>query len=194
MLRYLEATDAAPDPERRQRLAVERLAARWAGAPPAHPVIVAGSTGSRGTTAAFMTAVAQLPEGRLVLPGFDFDMTAENWRALDAHTLSAEDHPQYRFHRLMERLDLSPGDIRPWTDARPASPSRNRLVSLALRPAPVTHQWMTEGPLLGDPSTAIQALSLLEAPSPHAEALAIATRLRKAAEDGTTAALISPDR
>jgi ATP-dependent helicase/nuclease subunit B len=67
-------------------------------------------------------------------------------------------------------------------------------VSLALRPAPVTHQWMTEGPLLGDPVTATEGLTLLEAASPHAEALAIATRLRAAAEDGTTAALISPDR
>jgi ATP-dependent helicase/nuclease subunit B len=194
VLRYLEATDAAPDPERRQRLAVERLSKRWADAPPLHPVIVAGSTGSRGTTAAFMTSVAGLPDGRLVLPGYDFQMTDENWRALGACTLSAEDHPQYRFRRLMERLDLFPADIRPWTDATPPAPARNRLVSLALRPAPVTHQWMTEGPSLGDPSAATQGLSLLEAPSPHAEALAIATRLRKAAEDGTAAALISPDR
>jgi double-strand break repair protein AddB len=194
VLRYLEATEAPPDPERRQRLAVERLAQRWTEAPPTHPVIVAGSTGSRGTTAAFMALVAQLPEGQIVLPGFDFDMSAENWRALDEDTLSAEDHPQYRFRRLMERLDLSPSDIRPWTDAQAPSPPRNRFVSLALRPAPVTHQWMTEGPLLGDPAGATQGLSLLEAPSPHAEALAIATRLRKAAEDGTTAGLISPDR
>lgn len=194
VLRYLEATDAPPDPERRQRLAVERLAARWAKAPPAHPVIVAGSTGSRGTTAAFMALVAGLPQGQLVLPGFDFDMPPETWADLDRDTLSAEDHPQYRFRRLMQRLDLAPADILRWTDADPPAPARNRLVSLALRPAPVTHQWMTEGPLLGDPAAAIQGLSLLEAPSPHAEALAIATRLRKAAEDGTPAALISPDR
>jgi double-strand break repair protein AddB len=194
VLRYLEATDAPPDPERRQRLAVERLAERWAKAPPAQPVIVAGSTGSRGTTAAFMALVARLPEGHLVLPGYDFDMSPENWGALDEETLSAEDHPQFRFRRLMERLDLTPADIRLWTAAGPPAPARNRLLSLALRPAPVTHQWMTEGPLLGDPSAATKGLSLLEAPSPHAEALAIATRLRKAAEDGTPAALISPDR
>ena len=39
-----------------------------------HPVIVAGSTGSRGTTALLMQAVARLPQGALVLPGFDFDL------------------------------------------------------------------------------------------------------------------------
>jgi ATP-dependent helicase/nuclease subunit B len=43
---------------------------------------------------------------------------------------------------------------------------------------------MTEGPRSAIPRPQQQGLSLLEAPSPHAEALAIATRLRKAAEDG----------
>ena len=194
VLRYLDGADAAPDPERRQRLAVERLAARWTDAPPEHPVIVAGSTGSRGTTAAFMAAVAALPQGSLVLPGFDFDMPDATWADLDRAGLAAEDHPQYRFRALMRRLGLGPSDIRPWTDAAPPSPARNRLVSLALRPAPVTHQWMTDGPRLGDLADAVKGLTLLEASSPHAEALAIAVRLRKAAEDGTTAALISPDR
>ncbi|HEX9857086.1 MAG TPA: double-strand break repair protein AddB, partial [Paracoccaceae bacterium] len=49
---------AAPDHEARQRLVVEALAAEWAHTPPQDPVIVAGSTGSRGTTARFMQAVA----------------------------------------------------------------------------------------------------------------------------------------
>ena len=193
VLRYLDGPEAPPDPERRQRLAVERLAALWAEVPPAHPVIVAGSTGSRGTTAAVMEAVARLPQGAIVLPGFDTDMPAETWAELD-RGLAAEDHPQYRFRALMRRLGMGPSDIRPWTAAAPPVPVRNRLVSLALRPAPVTHQWMTDGPRIGDLTGATQGLTLLEAPSPHAEALAVALRLRKAAEDGVTAALISPDR
>src|SRR5690606_19615229 len=41
-----EAEGGAPDPGARQRAAVEAMIARWAEAPPAHPVIVAGSTGS----------------------------------------------------------------------------------------------------------------------------------------------------
>ena len=60
--RYFEA-DAAPDVEARHRRAVEALAAEWKRAPPADPVIVAGSTGSRGTTARLMEAVAGLPQG-----------------------------------------------------------------------------------------------------------------------------------
>jgi ATP-dependent helicase/nuclease subunit B len=193
VLRYLEATDAPPDPERRQRLAVERL--RRAGpAPPAHPVIVAGSTGSRGTTAAFMALVARLPEGHLVLPGYDFDMTpGELARARRGHAVG-RGPPAVPLPTPDGADGARPADIRPWSGAKPPSPSPQpaRVAGAAPRAgdAPVDDGRAAAG----DPSSDIQGLSLLEAPSPHAEALAIATRLRKAAEDGTTAALISPDR
>ncbi|TCO73415.1 double-strand break repair protein AddB [Rhodovulum euryhalinum] len=178
----------------RQRLAAERLAERWRTDPPDHPVIVAGSTGSRGATALFMAAVARLPRGAVVLPGFDFDMPAATWASLD-DVLAAEDHPQFRFRRLFDRLGAEPGAVRPWCeDSRPPGPARNRLVSLALRPAPVTDQWMDEGPNLENLGAATAELTLIEAPSPRAEALAIALCLREAAETGRTAALITPDR
>ncbi|MGC9417494.1 MAG: double-strand break repair protein AddB [Rhodovulum sp.] len=200
--RFLRLVDTylGPDPAARggegarQRLAAERLAARWAEAPPDHPVIVAGSTGSRGATAVFMAAVARLPRGAVVLPGFDFDMPAATWAALD-DALAAEDHPQYRFRRLLDTLGTGHDAVRPWLyDVAPPSPGRNRLVSLALRPAPVTDQWMDEGPGLNDLAGATSGLSLIEAPSPRAEAIAIALCLREAAEAGRSAALITPDR
>ncbi|QUS36414.1 double-strand break repair protein AddB [Falsirhodobacter algicola] len=182
-----------PDGDRRARLAVEALAARWQTRPPEGPVIVAGSTGSRGTTALFMRAVAALPQGALVLPGFDRDLPLPVWEAL-SDALTAEDHPQYRFHRLLRDLDLGPGDVTDWTDDIPVAPARNRLVSLSLRPAPVTDQWLSEGRDLGCLRAAGQGLTLIEAPRPRIEAQAIALILRKAAEDGRRAALISPDR
>ncbi|MBI6629479.1 double-strand break repair protein AddB [Pontibaca salina] len=184
------------DAQARQRRMVETLAARWQKAPPQHPVILAGSTGSRGTTLMLMQAVARLPQGAVVLPGYDFDQPEAVWASLDAsdHALAAQDHPQFRFRHLMQAFDLSPGEIRPWTDTPPPSPARNRLVSLALRPAPVTDAWMEEGPRLRDLEGATADMTLIEAPSPRAEALAIALRLRQAAETGQRAALISPDR
>jgi double-strand break repair protein AddB len=182
-----------PDTGERQRHAVEQLAARWAAAPPGHPVIVAGSTGSRGATALFMDAVARLPQGALVLPGFDFDMPRHAWAALD-EAMSGEDHPQYRFHRLMARLGLEPGDIARWAETPPAAPERNRLISLALRPAPVTDQWLEEGPALTGLDRATARMTLLEAPDPRGEALAIALMLRAAVDEGRSAALITPDR
>ncbi|WP_193748798.1 double-strand break repair protein AddB [Leisingera sp. ANG-Vp] len=185
--------EGAMDAQARQRQVVLNLIEQWQHTPPQHPVILAGSTGSRGTTLLLMEAIARLPQGAVVLPGFDFDQPAQVWSGLDDPMIS-EDHPQYRFHKLMKDLEISPADVLPWTDAAPVSPDRNKLVSLALRPAPVTDAWMSEGPLLTGLDAATEKVTLVEAPSPRSEALAIALRLRQAAEDGQTAALITPDR
>lgn len=192
---YLSAgDDGAADAEARQRLTVAALAARWAAGPPATPVIVAGSTGSRGTTAMFMRAVAGLPQGAIVLPGFDFSLPPDIWRAIGP---DAEDHPQARFARLLDSLGLLPEDVARWPDDAPGESmveGRNRLVSLAMRPAPVTDQWLRDGPALGPLGSITGDMTLIEAPSPRIEAQAIALRLRRAAEDGQSAALVTPDR
>ena len=181
------------DGEARQRLAALRIAELWQTAPPDTPVIVAGSTGSRGTTAAFMAAVAALPNGALVLPGFDLDTPDAVWGAMtDAFT--AEDHPQYRFRKLMDLLHIDANAILPWRCSPPPDPDRNLLISLSLRPAPVTDQWLIEGPMLPDLMRATKDMTLIEAASPRTEALAIALILRGAAESGTKAALVTPDR
>ena len=190
---FIDTEGDALDAQARQRRVVETLIARWQDNPPQHPVILAGSTGSRGTTLMLMQAVARLPQGALVLPGYDFDQPTQVWTRMD-DALSSEDHPQYRFRKLMRELDLTPDQIQPWSADQPPSPARNRLISLALRPAPITDAWMSEGPRLTDLDQATADLTLVEAQSPRAEALAIALRLRKAAEDGQTAALITPDR
>nr|WP_309665119.1 double-strand break repair protein AddB [Tabrizicola sp.] len=183
----------APDAEARQRLAVRAMIAQWNRDPPDHPVILAGSTGSRGTTALLMQAVARLPRGAVVLPGFDFDLPEGVWAAM-SDALTAEDHPQFRFRRLMDVLDVGPEAVQRWTAVAPPAPDRNRLISLSLRPAPITDQWLTDGPALPDLLPTTEDLTLIEAPSERAEAVAIALILRQAAETGTNAALISPDR
>ncbi len=191
--RFIGTDDTALDVQARQRRVVQNLISRWQAAPPQHPVILAGSTGSRGTTMMLMQAIARLPQGALILPGYDFDQPDHVWSGLDDALLS-EDHPQYRFRKLMRELDLKPGQIQRWSDEQAPSPDRNRLISLALRPAPVTDAWMSEGPQLANLQEATADVTLVEAQSPRAEALAIALRLRQAAETGQTAALITPDR
>ena len=186
-------TAAAKDTEARQRLVAQHLRDVWHTNPPQGPVIVAGSTGSRGTTALFMRAVAALPQGALILPGFEFDMPPHVWAALDT-ALTGVDHPQYRFRALLDGLGLPHSAVKPWHDSPAPNPARNALIALSMRPAPVTDQWLTDGPKLADLFSATQDITLIEAASPRAEALAIALILRKAAEDGRTAALITPDR
>lgn len=179
--------------EARQSAVVDRLAAIWAKTPPTHPIIVAGSTGSRGPTARFMAAVAGLPQGAVILPGLDFDQPRAVWDNLN-DSLTGEDHPQFRFAQVAETLGLDPTKIRTWSNEAPVNPARNKLISLAMRPAPVTDQWLIEGPLLPDMGTATEGLTLIEAPTPQVEAATIALRLRQAADEGIHAALISPDR
>lgn len=190
---YLAQAATQPDTEARQRQLVQNIVHHWEQNPPQNPVIVAGSTGSRGTTSLLMQAVSKLPQGALVLPGFDFDMPVAVWNALEDAIL-AEDHPQYRFHDVMRALRIGRGDVAEWVSAPAPSPERNRLVSLSLRPAPVTHAWLSEGPDLKDLAGATSGLTLVAAPTPRIEALSIAMRLRKAVEDGKSAALITPDR
>ncbi|WP_298916224.1 double-strand break repair protein AddB [uncultured Roseobacter sp.] len=190
---YMDSADTPPDAEARQRLLINALARKWQTSPPADPVIIAGSTGSRGTTLLLMQAVAKLPQGALVLPGFDFEMPDAVWAHLNDAML-AQDHPQYRFQKLMTDLDVARGDIGRWHPSTPPSAARNALVSLSLRPAPVTDAWLSEGRDLKHLEAATAAITMLEAPSPREEALVIAMRLRLAAEEGETAALITPDR
>ncbi|KNG93659.1 double-strand break repair protein AddB [Pseudaestuariivita atlantica] len=189
---YLGAATGV-DAETRQVRVTDAWLAHWQDHPPVTPVYIAGSTGSRGTTHRLMLAAAQLSGCGLILPGFDHDLPPEGWARLN-DPLSGEDHPQFRYARLLRALDLNAGDTQPWTDAAPSDPLRNRLVSLALRPAPVTDQWRRDGPALGDLGNALDNVTLLEASSPREEAQAIALRLRQAAEDGRAAALITPDR
>jgi ATP-dependent helicase/nuclease subunit B len=190
--RYFEGGEA-PDKEARQRASVLALTQRWQESPPDHPILVAGSTGSRGTTFHLMKAVAGLPQGAVILPGFDFDMPPRVWAQL-SDPKTSEDHPQYRFSRLLGALDLTSEQVIPWIKSAPKAAARNRLVSLALRPAPVTFHWRQEGPYLTELDQATQDITWLEAPNQRVEAKAIALRLRQAAELGQSAAVISPDR
>lgn len=190
---YLADTGAPPDAEGRQRLAVETLLKHWSDQPPSAPVIIAGSTGSRGTTRLLMEGVLRLPLGHVVLPGFDFALPQSAWRAL-RQTEPQEDHPQYRFADLLAATEKEPTDVASWWGHAPPKPGRNKLLSLALRPAPVTDCWQTEGPELGDLSAATEDLSLIEAADPREEATAIALILRAATEENRPVALISPDR
>ncbi len=199
VLDYAAAETGDSDPAERLATYVDHLTAAWADNPPATPILLVGSTGSRGTTARLMQAVARLPQGAVVLPGFDFDQPQAIWDRLaapDADLTHAQDHPQDRLARVMQRLDLRARDVAPWSpnlDGAVSTP-RSRLLSLALRPAPVTDQWRQEGPKLGDLQTACAGLTLVEADSPRAEAAAIALRMRRAIRDNQTVALITPDR
>ncbi|TPE52736.1 double-strand break repair protein AddB [Amaricoccus solimangrovi] len=195
LLADYEAASGDVGGQGRLRAAAEAWAELWRLAPPAHPVIVAGSTGSRGATRRFMAHVARLPQGALILPGLDATLPGHVWDRLDPEAEGAVDHPQHGFRRLGREIGFDPGASEPWASIPPPAPERDALISLALRPAPVTDQWRSEGAALRPTLAAACAdLTWIEAPDPRGEALAIALALREAAERERRAALITPDR
>ena len=185
--------NALTDPQDRMRHVIETYADHWEHTPPQNPILIVGSTGSRGETALFMRAVSQLPNGAVILPGMDFELPAQVWGSFTSKR-STLDHPQAGFAKLFDYLGTTQAEILPW-ETTAVHADRNKLISLALRPAPITDQWLSHGPALkGTLHNATKNLELLEAATPKEEALAIATRLRLAAEEGQDAVLISPSR
>lgn len=164
---------------------LDAQAALWRRSPPDHPVIVAGSTGSRPATARLMAAVAGLPHGQVVLPGLDIHMDGESWESLD------ETHPQFMLKRLLLRLEVPRRlvrDLSPEPDPRAA---RSALLAEALRPAATCEEWRHPRQFPG----ALDGVSVLKAPAPREEAGAVALMLRQALEvPDRTAALVTPDR
>lgn len=169
-------------------------ARHWAENPPNHPVIVAGSTGSRGATALLMRAVAQLPQGAVVLPGLDRNLTASTARRLAEDALIT-DHSQTGLARFCGTLGLRLDQVSEWHETKTITSARNSFISLALTPAPVTYTWLESGPTIKPHlEEALGRVSLIEAATRKEEAAAIALCLRNAVEDGRKSALITPDR
>ena len=169
----------------RQRHAADTYTRQWAEGPDCldAPILAVGSTGSHGATRCFLKALATQRLGTIVLPGYDFVQPEAIWRMLDG---PSDDHPQARLAALRA------GGVRPWVKTE--IPDRNRLISLALRPAPVTDQWIAEGPELPDLSGPTAGLTLIEADQPQEEADAIAALIRHAVGESRPIRLFAADR
>jgi ATP-dependent helicase/nuclease subunit B len=161
---------------------------------PAGPVIAAGSTGTVPATARLLKVIASLPNGAVVLPGFDLSLDDKGWASLADHP----EHPQAGMAELLNTLGATRDDVRYLLNSRPNVEQRARLrfVGEVLRPAGDTDRWQSFLKL-EDASlpTALNGLKTLETPTAHDEAEAIALILRETIETpGKTAALITPDR
>lgn len=182
-------------PMRRRNQLVRMEAARLAAHAPAHPVIVAGVTGSVPATAELMRAVAATPSGAIVLPALDPHLDDETWDAL------ADDpgHPQSGFRTLLDQLHVQRRQVTmlPGRAVAPVPAMRSTIVAEALRPASSISHWRAfatstdKAALTG----ALADVELIEASGTQDEAEAVALILREALETpGRTAALVSPDR
>jgi double-strand break repair protein AddB len=177
-----------------QAAVVDAMAAQWRTNPPRGPVIVAGSTGSRGGMRRLMQAVLTLDEGCVVLPGFDFYLNERSIEALSQDHASASDHPQVGFVNLARALETDIREITSWHDGAQQTSKRNEIISLALQPAPVTDEWLAaRDEVAASAQDAMQHVSLMVSRTPHEEVQSIAIALRDAAEQGRRAVLITAD-
>ncbi len=177
--------EGAIDPAARRGLLLAMQADAWTKAPPDFPVIAAGSTGSIPATRRLLTVVANLPRGRLILPGLDRAMDEDSRAAID------ESHPQWGLHRLLEAVNLEPRQVPLWPGT--ADTARAGLIAEAMRPAATTDAWRDLEPEAMNAT--IAGLTRVDCPGPQDEAAVIALRLRAALEEPSrTAALVTPDR
>jgi ATP-dependent helicase/nuclease subunit B len=174
------------DPAERRDKLLRLLAARWQAEPPAFPVIAAGSTGSIPASAELIGVIARLPQGAVVLPGFQQDMDDASWGALEPS------HPQYGMQQLLARMAVDRAEVALWPGAQAQPSARATLLNEAMRPAETTAAWQD---LTVDRHASLSGLYRIDAPSLQDEAGAIAVILREALEtQGRTAALVTPDR
>lgn len=188
------AAEGCLDPaDRRNRLLAAQVDA-WRQAPPTRRVIAAGSTGSIPAVASLLDCVAELPNGSVIIPGFDRGLDS------DAAAAAAEDqtHPQYGMLRLLQRMEVAPMSVRDWPRGDDSDNQthhlerRQFLVSEVMRPAATTDAWRQLPALSAD---ALGGLDRIDCPGEAEEAKVIALALRGALEDRhQTAALVTPDR
>jgi ATP-dependent helicase/nuclease subunit B len=183
-------------PTARRNALMDFEADRLLAAPPAGPVIAAGSTGTVPATARLLKVIASLPNGAVVLPGLDFSLDPESWARLPEHP----EHPQTGMAELLTKLGATRDDVACVPGSEPGERQQARLgfVGEMLRPAGETDRWQA---FLQDDAAPVRlasglaGLQTLETPTAHDEAEAIALVLRETIETpGKTAALITPDR
>lgn len=152
------------------------LAEHWRNAPPAFPVMVVGSTASQPATAALLQAVAELPDGHVILPGLAPGMRHEEWQSI------VVGHPLFHLKHLLDRWALTPDHVQALTHA-PRSIWLDALMGSERIP-----YW-----LRGEKPEA-SAIHLIPCAHPEEEARTIALLLREAVEKpDIRAALITPD-
>jgi len=180
-------------PMARRNLLLRAEADRLEQTQPEGPVIAAGSTGSIPATAHLLKTITGLPNGAVVLPGLDMHLDDASWEIL------SESHPQFGLKQLLQRMDAPRDAVKPLSKEGADTPSQARvkLLSEVMRPAQTTELWTKAFTGIGREALAatVETMTLIEAPSPREEALAIALILRDAAQTpDKTAALVTPDR
>ncbi len=192
--KILEELGVIDPADRRNRL-INALNKHWQETPPPHAVIAAGTTGSIPSTSALLKTIAELPNGSVILPGLDQEMSDVAWGCIE------EGHPQATLKLLLESIDCNRSAVMPWHQTSQLDAkikARQWLTSQIMLPAQNTDNWQditlttAEKDNLQD---TVNDLHLYKCASLQEEATTIALLLRETLENPQkTAALITPNR
>lgn len=184
------ADEKAQNPARYRNQSIRAIAEIYKHQRPDTHVIAAGSTGTIPATAELLSVVARLPNGAVVLPGFDAEVDEETWEAI------SESHPQSAMKSLLNFMGVSRFEVDPWIESvSPAHTQRLNLMSDSMLPAALTGRWQRANYRQADSQTLLQGVDTIVAPGRREEAEAIALAMRETLETpGKTAALVTPDR
>ncbi|GAN81753.1 double-strand break repair protein AddB [Acidocella aminolytica] len=177
------ASEGVMNPAKRLVLLIEAQTKAWGENPPSGPVWMVAAEGTPAI-ARMAEMVAGLPQGRLILPGFDPHLYADAWDGVE------DSHAQGGIARLLSDIGARVEEV----EQLPALPGavprgRGAVLSRALLPAAALSEW--QNPV----SLNLNGLSRLETGDEAQNALAIAMILRQALQTpGQSAALITPDR
>ncbi len=211
------------DPVARRNALLALQSKIWRQTPPKGLVIAAGATGSIPAIADMLQTIAGLPQGLVLLSGFDRDAAPAHQEAIRAEP----SHPQYTLYHLLDRFSLKPEEIADWpglsawreatadhVTLEALAKARGHLIRDVMCPAEESHRWSRlsrksvervsapvemppkeTSPLDPVASEVLADLDLLECPGQREEAACIALLLRETLESpGRTAAVITPDR
>lgn len=183
------------DPVSYRNAILEILTQHWQNHPPAYPIIAAGSTGSMPASADFMRLIGRLPQGCVVLPGLDPDLTEADIQALTS------DHPQCGLSHLLSYYQMTSPDIDLWCATKDFMTDHHRakrkFFHEIMRPSGTAEAWFNINERLSqeDVHKAIEGLHILSAKNEREEATAIALIMREALETPhKTVALVTPNR
>ncbi len=191
-LRFLEiVTHAWPailadmgmlNPIARQSALINAQAETWRENPPAEKIWLVTAAANPALTR-LAGIVARLPNGAVILPGYDWNLGEDAWEALE------DSHPAAGITRLLAALGARREEVVLWAAHANVPPARSKLLSQALLPGAALESWQSQ--------TAFDLTEIhrLAAGDEQQEATAIAMALRDALEvPGATCALITPDR
>jgi ATP-dependent helicase/nuclease subunit B len=177
--------------DRRNRL-MNTLNKHWQKNPPNHPVIAAGSTGSIPATANLLKTISTLPQGMVILPGLDKNMSDEAWDNIE------EGHPQNTLKELLVALDVQRADVKHFITTQKTYSAREQLISHAMTPPVETHKWQSlnlSDAQINDIKDSIKNVQRLDCQTAQEEAELIGVLIRETLNTpDKTVALITPNR